>query len=225
METAPTPNSNQINEINELKEKINNLTERMISLENKLEKLESKKRHTYGLTDKIIKTEEEINELFSFISNGRERQFRLLYSPTLEANKKEDFHKNCDNKGSTIILVETSNGRRFGAFASLSWRSNDQWVNDPCACIFSLDNHKKYNLLLPQNAYYGGSGYGPHFGLGDQLGFYNNGQDGKDVNSMGFLDTIHTPSFGPKTYDIHSIDEITLTNTYIINKMEVYQVI
>ena len=225
METAPTPNSNQINEINALKEKINNLTERMISLENKLEKLESKKRNTYGLTDKIIKTEEEINELFSFISNGRERQFRLLYSPTLEANKKEDFHKNCDNKGSTIILVETSNGRRFGAFASLSWKSNNQWVNDPCACIFSLDNHKKYNLLLPQNAYYGGSGYGPHFGLGDQLGFYNNGQDGKDVNSMGFLDTIHTPSFGTKTYDIHSIDEITLTNTYIINKMEVYQVI
>ena len=42
---------------------------------------------------------------------------------------------------------------------------------------------------------------------------------------MGFLDTIHTPSFGTKTYDIHSIDEITLTNTYIINKMEVYQVI
>ena len=225
METAPTPNSNQINEINALKEKINNLTERMISLENKLEKLESKKRNTYGLTDKIIKTEEEINELFSFISNGRERQFRLLYSPTLEANKKEDFHKNCDNKGSTIILVETSNGRRFGAFASLSWKSNNKWVNDPCACIFSLDNHKKYNLLHPQYAYYGGSGYGPHFGLGDQLGFYNNGQDGKDVNSMGFLDTIHTPSFGTKTYDIHSIDEITLTNTYIINKMEVYQVI
>ena len=44
METAPTPNSNQINEINALKEKINNLTERMISLENKLEKLESKKK-------------------------------------------------------------------------------------------------------------------------------------------------------------------------------------
>ena len=149
METTPTPNSNQINEINTLKEKINNLTERMISLENKLEKLESKKRNSYGLTDKIIKTEEEINELFSFISNGRERQFRLLYSPTLETNKKEDFHKNCDNKGSTIILVETSNGRRFGAFASLSWKSNNQWVNDPCACIFSLDNHKKYNLLLP----------------------------------------------------------------------------
>ena len=132
METAPTPNSpnsNLINEINALKEKINTLTERMISLENKLEKLESTKKNNYGLTDKIIKTEEEIKELFSFISNGRERQFRLLFSPTLENNKKEDFHKNCDNKGSTIILVETSNGRRFGTFASLSWKSNNQWVN------------------------------------------------------------------------------------------------
>ena len=55
METAPTPNSpnsNLINEINALKEKINTLTERMISLENKLEKLESTKKDNYGLTDK-----------------------------------------------------------------------------------------------------------------------------------------------------------------------------
>lgn len=226
METPPTPNSNLANEVESLKNKINELTERMISLENKLEKLESKKMSNYGLTDKIIKTEEEIAELFSFISNGRERQFRLLYSPTFEANKKEDFHKNCDNKGSTIILVETTNGRRFGAFASLSWKSNDQWVNDPFACIFSFDNHKKYKLLIPEYAYYGGPGYGPHFGLGDQLGFYNNGKDGKDVNSMGFLDTIHNlnPN-SKKTYDIQSIDEITLSNNYIINKMEVYQVL
>ena len=225
METPPTPNSNLANEVESLKNKINELTERMISLENKLEKLESKKKSNYGLTDKIIKTEEEIAELFSFISNGRERQFRLLYSPTFEANKKEDFHKNCDNKGSTIILVETTNGRRFGAFASLSWKSNDQWVNDPFACIFSFDNHKKYKLLIPEYAYYGGPGYGPHFGLGDQLGFYNNGKDGKDVNSMGFLDTIHNLYFNSKTYDIQSNDEITLSNNYIINKMEVYQVL
>ena len=225
METPPTPNSNLANEVESLKNKINELTERMISLENKLEKLESKKMSNYGLTDKIIKTEEEIAELFSFISNGRERQFRLLYSPTFEANKKEDFHKNCDNKGSTIILVETTNGRRFGAFASLSWKSNDQWVNDPFACIFSFDNHKKYKLLIPEYAYYGGKGYGPHFGGGDQLGFYNNGNDGKDVNSMGFLDTIHNLNFKSKTYDIQSIDEITLSNNYIINKMEVYQVL
>ena len=155
MSSTPISN-NESNEIEILKSKINNLTERMISLENKIEKLESKnKNNLYGLTGKIIKTEEEIKELF-FISNGRERQFNLLYSATLQSNKKEDFHKNCDNKGSTIILVETTNGRRFGAFASLSWKSNDQWNNDPCACIFSFDTHKKYKLLLLQYSYYGG---------------------------------------------------------------------
>ena len=208
------------NEINLLKEKINNLTDRIISLENKIESLESKnKNNLYGLSGKIINKEEEIQELFSFISNGRERNFRLLYSPTSDKNKKEDFHLNCDNKGSTIVLVETTNGRRFGGFTSLSWKSNDAWVNDPCACIFSFDNHKKYKLLLPQYSYYGGPGYGPHFGCNDQLGLYNNG------SSNGFLDTIHTANFGTKTYDIPSIEEITLTQTYIMNKFEVYQVL
>jgi len=210
---------NDLNEINHLKSQINNLTERIISLENKIEKMESKKNNFYGLTGKILNTEEDIKDLFSFISNGRERQFKLLYSPTFSNNNKSDFHSNCDNKGSTIILVEASNGRRFGAFTSLSWKSNDKWVNDPCSCIFSFDNHKKYKLLLPQYAYFGGSGYGPHFGANDQLGFYNNG------GGEGFLDTIHTPNFGTKTYDIPSIEEITLTSTYVMNKFEVYQVL
>ena len=143
----------------------------------------------------------------------------------MNKNKKEDFHEKCDNQGSTVVLVETSNGRRFGGFTSLSWKSNNQWVNDPCACIFSFDNHKKYKLLLPNYSYFGGSGYGPHFGAGDQLGFYNNGVDGPNGGSTGFLDSIHIPNFGTKTYDIPSIEEITLTNTYIMNKFEVYQVI
>ena len=219
--STPTPKpQEESDKIINLENKINNLTERIIFLENKLEKLESKKEvNLHGTTGKILKTEEEFKELFSFISGNNERQFRLLYSPTFDANTKEDFHKNCDNKGSTIVLVETSNGRRFGGFTSLSWKSNDQWVNDPCACIFSFDTHKKYKLLLPQYSYYGGPGYGPHVRYGDQLGFYNNG------GSTGFLDTIHNANFGTKTYDIPSIEEITLTNTYVMNKFEVYQVI
>ena len=217
--STPKP-PEESDKITNLEIKINNLTERIIFLENKLEKLESKNKvNLYGTSGRILKTEEDFKELFSFISGNNERQFRLLYSPTFDTNTKEDFHKNCDNKGSTIVLVETSNGRRFGGFTSLSWKSNNQWVNDPCACIFSFDTHKKYKLLLPQYSYYGGSGYGPHFGYSDQLGFYNNG------GSTGFLDTIHTPNFGTKTYDIPSIEEITLTNTYVMNKFEVYQVI
>ena len=221
MDPPPTKPKEEQSEILRLENKINNLTERIISLENKLEKLESKKTqiNLHGTTGKILKTEEDFKQLFSFISGGNERQFRLLYSPTFDSNTKEDFHKHCDNKGSTIVLVETSNGRRFGGFTSLSWKSNDQWVKDPCACIFSFDNHKKYKLLLPDYSYYGGPGFGPHFGANDQLGFYNNG------GGTGFLDTIHSGNFGTKTYDIPNIEEITLNNTYIMNKFEVYQVI
>ena len=221
MDPPPTKSKEEQNEITRLENKINNLAERIIYLENKIEKLESEKNkvNLYGTTGKILKSEEDFKQLFSFISNGNERQFRLLYSPTFDTNTKEDFHKYCDNKGSTIVLVETSNGRRFGGFTSLSWKSNDQWVNDPCACIFSFDNHKKYKCLSTEYSYYGGPGYGPHFGAGDQLGFYNNG------SSTGFLDTIHTANSNSKTYDITSIEEITLTKTYIMNKFEVYQVI
>lgn len=213
-----TSNTTETDENSNLNKEIINLTQRITTLESKVEKLESKnKQNLFGLSGKIINTEEEVRELFSFISNGRERTFRLLYSATLEENTKEDFHKYCDNKGSTIVLVETTNGKRFGGFTSSSWKSNDQWVNDPCACIFSFDNHRKYKLLLPQYAYYGGASYGPHFGNCDQLGFYK--------RSTGFLDCIHQGCFCTKTYDISSIEELTNTNTYLMNKFEVYQVI
>ena len=92
----PTPNSHDpLNKINHSENKLNNLTERIISLENKIEKLESKKdNNLYGTTGKILQKEEEIKELFSFISNGRERQFKLLYSATLKKIKKKIFMKN-----------------------------------------------------------------------------------------------------------------------------------
>ena len=208
------------NEIKNLKNQINILNERVLNLENKLEKMiNDNNTNLNGFTNKIIKTKEEVKELLNYICNGRERQFNLLYTAKIGENTKEDFHKYCDNKGSTIILVETTNGRRFGGFTSLSWKKNDSWINDPCSFIFSLDNHKKYKLLLPQYSYYCGKDYGPHFGSGDQLGFYNNG------SASGFLDIIHNMYFGTKTYDIPSPEEITLTGSYIMHKFEVYQVI
>ncbi len=208
------------NEIKNLKNQINILNERVLNLENKLEKLiNDNNTNLNGFTNNIIKTKEEVKELLNYICNGRERQFNLLYTAKIEKNTKEDFHKYCDNKGSTIILVETTNGRRFGGFTSLSWKTNDSWVNDPCSFIFSLDNHKKYKLLLPQYSYYCGKDYGPHFGNSDQLGFYNGG------SASGFLDAIHNMNFGTKTYDIPSPEEITLTGSYIMHKFEVYQVI
>ena len=208
------------NEIKNLKNQINILNERVLNLENKLEKMiNDNNTNLNGFTNKIIKTKEEVKELLNYICNGRERQFNLLYTAKIGENTKEDFHKYCDNKGSTIILVETTNGRRFGGFTSLSWKKNDSWINDPCSFIFSLDNHKKYKLLLPQYSYWCGAGYGPHFGYCDQLGFYNAG------SASGFLDAIHNMNFGTKTYDIPSPEEITLTGSYIMHKFEVYQVI
>lgn len=111
------------NEIKNLKNQINILNERVLNLENKLEKkINDNNTNLNGFTNKIIKTKEEVKELLNYICNGRERQFNLLYTAKIEENTREDFHKYCDNKGSTIILVETTNGRRFGGFTSLSWK-------------------------------------------------------------------------------------------------------
>ncbi len=57
----------------------------------------------------------------------------------------EDFHKYCDNKGETLILIETTEGRKFGGVAYDSWDTNGNWRKNANDFVFSLDLDKKYN--------------------------------------------------------------------------------
>ena len=62
------------NEIKNLKNQINILNERVLNLENKLEKMiNDNNTNLNGFTNKIIKTKEEVKELLNYICNGRER--------------------------------------------------------------------------------------------------------------------------------------------------------
>ncbi len=44
--------------------------------------------------------------------------------------------------GPTLTVVKATNGKRFGGYASVSWRSVQQYVRDNDAFLFSLDLKK-----------------------------------------------------------------------------------
>ena len=102
------------NEIKNLKNQINILNERVLNLENKLEKMiNDNNTNLNGFTNKIIKTKEEVKELLNYICNGRERQFNLLYTAKIEENTREDFHKYCDNKGSNNNISRNNKWKKI----------------------------------------------------------------------------------------------------------------
>ena len=97
----------------------------------------------------------------------------LLYKASVDGDKASVFHDKCDQAKSTIVLVETLNGKRFGGFTSCSWAGNCEDKNDPDAFIFSLDKMKTYENIPGDEAIGCYPKFGPIF-LGCQIKIFDN---------------------------------------------------
>ena len=87
----------------------------------------------------------------------------LLFRKTRDGSTPDDFHNKCDNKGKTIIFIETTKGYKFGGYTEMNWdTSNSSKVHDSIF-IFSFDNRKKY-IAKKIGAICGNKNYGPWFG-------------------------------------------------------------
>ena len=92
-----------------------------------------------------------MNRIKEWISPGKDIKFNLLFKKSTDGNTTKDFHDLCDNKGKTLIIIETTEGRKFGGVTYDNWDTNNGWRKNPKDFVFSLDLNKKYN--------YSGSGY------------------------------------------------------------------
>ena len=97
----------------------------------------------------------------------------FLYKATVDSDKAQAFHEKCDEAKSTLILVETNKGKRFGGFTSCSWKGDCIDKKDENAFIFSLDKMKIYENIPGEDAIGCYPEYGPVF-LGCQIRIYDN---------------------------------------------------
>ena len=97
----------------------------------------------------------------------------LLYKASVDGDKASIFHDKCDEAKSTIVLVETLNGKRFGGFTTCSWAGNCEDKNDPKAFIFSLDKMQTYDNIPGDEAIGCYPKFGPIF-LGCQIKIFDN---------------------------------------------------
>jgi hypothetical protein len=67
----------------------------------------------------------------------------LLYKMTDDGIGPRIFHKNCDNKGPTIMLVKANKHYVFGGFNPSSWMSENIYLESEEAFIFSLMRKNK----------------------------------------------------------------------------------
>ena len=122
----------------------------------------------------IIHNTDELELLTRKINKSNERlTLNLLYKATADSDKASVFHAKCDGARSTLVLVETDKGRRFGGYTTCSWYGDCIDKKDEDAFIFSLDKMMIYENIPGEDAIGCYPKFGPIF-LGCQIRIYDN---------------------------------------------------
>ena len=183
-------------------------------LENKQMTLEDKTEQICVKGDIIHDTNElemitrKINKL------NKNLTLNLLYKATADSDKAKDFHGKCDDAQSTIVLVETDKGKRFGGYTTCSWSGDCIEKNDEEAFVFSLDKMKTYDNIPGEVAIGCYPKFGPIF-MGCQIRIYDNAFDRGGTTFE-------------KGLNFNTEEDFELTDgerTFNVKEIEVYEVI
>ena len=97
----------------------------------------------------------------------------LLYKATADTDSAVAFHQKCDRAESSLVLVETDKGKRFGGYTSTNWRGDCIDKKDEKAFVFSLDKMETYDIIEGEDAIGCYPKFGPIF-MGCQIRIYDN---------------------------------------------------
>ena len=122
----------------------------------------------------IIHNEQELELVSRKINKSSKKlTLNLLYKATADSDKAEAFHKKCDKAQSTLVLIETDKGKRFGGFTKCSWEGECIEKKDEDAFVFSLDKMMTYDNIPGEDAIGCYPKFGPIF-MGCQIRIYDN---------------------------------------------------
>ena len=186
-------------ENNELKDRINELEKVKTQYEQELHILResqrksqefNKLRYSTGMDSKqllfeekpmqfavkgdIIHSSRELELLTRKINkSNRKLTVNLLYKARVDSDRASAFHNKCDGARSTLVLVETDKGKRFGGYTSRTWSGDCIEKKDEEAFLFSLDKMMTYDIIPGEEAIGCYPKYGPIF-MGCQIRIFDN---------------------------------------------------
>ena len=156
---------------------------------------------------------ELINEGLKHQTNKKIKKMKLIYKATEDDDSSDSFHDHCDGISNTLVLVKTTNGKRFGGFTTQKWEKNDNYVIDNSAFLFSLDTKNCYYIYDINHAIYGNKSRGPCFGGGHDLCI----QSGCLSNNISYESTGHS-------YETKGLKMVLSGSTqFQVDDYEVYQ--
>ena len=119
----------------------------------------------------IIKNNKNyIDSIIKWINKNSKIKTELLYRKSKDGDSIETFHKLCDNKGNTLILIKVDNKNIFGGYTPLNWDETSGYKKDNDTFIFSLTVNCISKKCQIDNSINCSKNFGPSsccFGLGN----------------------------------------------------------
>ena len=135
--------------INKMEKRIRILEEKMnevLSIKeeySKLKKENIEKNYKLFPNSSIIKNEDE-NTIISWFDK-KPSKFNLLLDSKIDGDSTTTFYQKRKNKCPTILFFKTTKGVRFGGFTTKYWPENG-FMTDEKSFVFSLDKKEKYKV-------------------------------------------------------------------------------
>ncbi|KAL7531111.1 hypothetical protein ACHAWF_003633 [Thalassiosira exigua] len=124
----------------------------------------------------ILSESKEVNLFHEWLGeSGSDGEFDLLYRSSRDGLSGADFHSKCNNQGSTLTVIETTDGYVLGGYTNTPWTGDGSYKAANKAFLFVLsgsDVTRPHKMKLKSNGYnavYDHSEYGPTFGGGHDL--------------------------------------------------------
>jgi hypothetical protein len=112
--------------------------------------------------------------IFSTIDSSFSVKWTRLYRGSENEFSAAAFHRFCDNKGPTVVLVRAKNGRVAAGYSCVPWKSGEGEVEkNPRGFVCSIDSNdlsiERFKGVLGECEIYQIAGWGPDFcgGVGD----------------------------------------------------------
>lgn len=173
--------------------------------------------NTLQCDSKILKDAKSFTLLSTFLKGDYKiPALDLIYRGSRDGFTAGSFHAKCDKKGPTLMLVNSTKDKTFGAYTDVEWATDEQYKSSNKAFLFSIDHREKYPLKAghTQYAIKGSKTLGPCFGGGHDLRLSANFIHEECSGYVGF-------SYDAK--DKYSKD-IYGDNAFYVKEIEIYRV-
>jgi hypothetical protein len=197
-------NSFYKNEVNQLKEEIQNLKLLFENLNEKVQKLEKENKEKNNkeiwIESNILINLNDRIQLKNWISLEKNINSKLLFRLSIHGETINKFHELCDNINNNLVIVQTQDNNIFGAYCTWCWDTSGGDIDDSNGFLFSINKKQKY-INTNRSIHKGCKDHGPYI----YSNFYFEGTMKRCI--------------------IESNDFFDKTGTFDVKEVEIYQII